>query len=101
MRSCPPCRRPTSRGPTSLQLGRGRDACRPRTKAGLPQGITKTSPRGNLELTPTAVDALQVDGKTVGVPFEVGEVVFYYNKKLFDRPGVKAEDSTWDDFSAR
>ena len=33
------------------------------------------------------------------MPFEVGEVVFYYNKKLFEKAGVKAEDiKTWDDF---
>jgi raffinose/stachyose/melibiose transport system substrate-binding protein len=50
-------------------------------------------------LSQTADDAFKVDGKIVGVPFEVGEVVFYYNKKLFDKAGVKAEDiKTWDDF---
>ena len=33
------------------------------------------------------------------MPFEVGEVAFYYNKKLFEKAGVKAEDiKTWDDF---
>jgi len=31
----------------------------------------------------------------------VGEVVFYYNKKLFEKAGVKAEDvKSWDDFLA-
>jgi raffinose/stachyose/melibiose transport system substrate-binding protein len=50
-------------------------------------------------LSPTANDAFKVDGKAVGVPFEVGEVAFYYNKKLFEKAGVKAEDiKTWDDF---
>ena len=57
------------------------------------------SRRGNPTLSPTAVDAFKVDGKVVGVPFEVGEVAFYYNKKLFEKAGVKAEDiKTWDDF---
>ena len=29
----------------------------------------------------------------------MGEVVFYYNKKLFEKAGVKAEDiKSWDDF---
>ena len=29
----------------------------------------------------------------------MGEVAFYYNKKLFEKAGVKAEDiKTWDDF---
>ena len=37
--------------------------------------------------------------RSYGVPFEMGEVAFYYNKKLFDKAGVKAEDiKTWDDF---
>ena len=35
------------------------------------------------------------------MPFEVGEVAFYYNKELFEKAGVKAEDiKTWDDFLA-
>ena len=52
-------------------------------------------------LSPTAVDAFKVDGKVVGVPFEVGEVSFYYNKTLFAKAGVKAEDvKSWDDFLA-
>ena len=30
---------------------------------------------------------------------KIGEVAFFYNKKLFDKAGVKAEDiKTWDDF---
>ena len=49
-------------------------------------------------LSPAAVDAFKVDGKVVGVPFEVGEVAFYYNKTLFEKAGVKAETiKTWDD----
>ena len=68
-------------------------------KAGFLKDITKDVASWESELTPTAVDAFKVDGKTVGVPFEVGEVAFYYNKKLFDKAGVKAEDiKTWDDF---
>ena len=35
----------------------------------------------------------------MGVPFEMGLVAFYYNKKLFEKAGVKAEDiKSWDDF---
>jgi len=68
-------------------------------KAGFLKDITKDVAPWESELAPTAVDAFKVDGKTVGVPFEVGEVVFYYNKKLFEKAGVKAEDiKTWDDF---
>jgi raffinose/stachyose/melibiose transport system substrate-binding protein len=68
-------------------------------KAGFLKDVTKDVAPWESELAPTAVDAFKVDGKVVGVPFEVGEVAFYYNKKLFDKAGVKAEDiQTWDDF---
>jgi len=68
-------------------------------KAGFLKDITKDVASWESDLSPTAVDAFKVDGKVVGVPFEVGEVVFYYNKKLFEKAGVKAEDiKTWDDF---
>jgi raffinose/stachyose/melibiose transport system substrate-binding protein len=67
-------------------------------KAGFLQDISKDV-AWESDLSPTAVDAFKVDGKTVGVPFEVGEVAFYYNKKLFEKAGVKAEDiKSWDDF---
>jgi raffinose/stachyose/melibiose transport system substrate-binding protein len=68
-------------------------------KAGFLKDITKDVGSWESELSPTAVDAFKVDGKVVGVPFEVGEVAFYYNKKLFEKAGVKAEDiKSWDDF---
>ncbi|HEY1780545.1 MAG TPA: extracellular solute-binding protein [Roseiarcus sp.] len=68
-------------------------------KAGFLKDITKDVSGWESDLTPTAVDAFKVDGKVVGVPFEVGEVAFYYNKKLFEKAGVKAEDiKSWDDF---
>jgi raffinose/stachyose/melibiose transport system substrate-binding protein len=68
-------------------------------KAGFLKDITKDAASWESELAPTAVDAFKINGKVVGVPFEVGEVVFYYNKKLFEKGGVKAEDiKTWDDF---
>jgi len=68
-------------------------------KAGFLKDITADVASVDSTLASTAVDAFKVDGKQVGVPFEVGEVVFYYNKKLFEKAGVKAEDiKTWDDF---
>ncbi len=68
-------------------------------KAGFLKDVTKDVASWESELSPTAVDAFKVDGKVVGVPFEVGEVAFYYNKKLFEKAGVKAEEiKTWDDF---
>ena len=68
-------------------------------KAGFLKDITKDVSSWDSNLSPTAVEAFKVDGKIVGVPFEVGEVAFYYNKKLFEKAGVKAEDiKSWDDF---
>jgi raffinose/stachyose/melibiose transport system substrate-binding protein len=68
-------------------------------RAGFLKDITADVAPWEGALTETANDAFKVDGKVVGVPFEVGEVVFYYNKKLFEKAGVNAEDiKTWDDF---
>ena len=68
-------------------------------KAGFLQDITAKIGPDEQALSPTAVDAFKVDGKVVGVPFEVGEVAFYYNKKLFEKAGVKADAiKSWDDF---
>jgi raffinose/stachyose/melibiose transport system substrate-binding protein len=68
-------------------------------KAGFLKDITASVTPWEGALAQTSNDAFKVDGKIVGVPFEVGEVVFYYNKKLFEKAGVKAEDiKSWDDF---
>jgi raffinose/stachyose/melibiose transport system substrate-binding protein len=68
-------------------------------KAGFLKDITADVGPVEATMAPTAVDAFKVDGKVVGVPFEVGEVAFYYNKKLFEKAGVKAgEIKSWDDF---
>ncbi|MFL5016852.1 MAG: extracellular solute-binding protein [Rhizobium sp.] len=51
--------------------------------------------------TPSSVDGLTFDGKTWAIPYKVGLVSFFYNKTLFAKAGVKAEDiKTWSDFLA-
>ena len=68
-------------------------------RAGFLKDITAEVTPWEGALSQTADDAFKVGGKVVGVPFEIGEVVFYYNKKLFEKAGVKAEDiKSWDDF---
>ena len=68
-------------------------------KAGFLKDISADVAAAEKNLASTADEAFKVDGKTVGVPYEVGEVAFFYNKKLFEKAGVKAEDiKTWDDF---
>ncbi|KJF66969.1 ABC transporter substrate-binding protein [Rhizobium nepotum] len=45
-----------------------------------------------------AIDGLSFDGKVWAVPYRVSLVSFFYNKALFSKAGVKAEDiKTWDD----
>ncbi|MBW9052763.1 ABC transporter substrate-binding protein [Rhizobium mesosinicum] len=49
--------------------------------------------------TPASVDGLTFDGKTWAIPYKVGLVSFFYNKALFAKAGVKAEDiKSWSDF---
>jgi raffinose/stachyose/melibiose transport system substrate-binding protein len=68
-------------------------------KAGFLKDITADVASVEPTIVPAAFDAFKVDGKVVGLPFALGEVVFYYNKKLFEKAGVKAEDiKSWDDF---
>src|SRR3984957_1613571 len=70
-------------------------------KAGFLKDVTADVAGVEANMAATAVDAFKVDGKAVGVPYEVGEVAFFYNKKLFEKAGVKAEEiKTWDDFLA-
>ncbi|WP_332304131.1 ABC transporter substrate-binding protein [Rhizobium sp. GR12] len=48
-----------------------------------------------------AIDGLSFDGKVWAVPYRVSLVSFFYNKALFSKAGVKAEDiKTWDDLGA-
>ena len=50
-------------------------------------------------MSPTAVEAFTLDGKLYGLPFDTDAVPIFYNKKLFEKAGVKAEDmKTWDGF---
>ncbi|MBX5040214.1 extracellular solute-binding protein [Rhizobium lentis] len=49
--------------------------------------------------TPSSVSGLTFDGKTWAIPYKVGLVSFFYNKELFAKAGVKAEEiKSWADF---
>ena len=51
--------------------------------------------------SPALVDGLSIDGKVWAVPYQTGLVSFYYNKDLFKKAGVEADQiKTWDDFLA-
>lgn len=48
---------------------------------------------------PAAVQGLTYDGKVYAVPYRMGTVSFFYNKALFQKAGLKAENiKTWSDF---
>lgn len=48
---------------------------------------------------PAAVKGFTFGERIYAVPYKMGTVSFFYNKALFDKAGVKAEDiKTWDDF---
>ncbi|MHB8087150.1 MAG: extracellular solute-binding protein [Anaerolineaceae bacterium] len=44
-----------------------------------------------------ALDAFAVDGKSYGVPWDMGAVTFWYNKDLFEQAGVEVP-TTWSEF---
>src|SRR6202021_1950556 len=70
-------------------------------KAGFLKDVTADVAGVEANMAPTEVDSIKVDGKAVGVHFDQGVVSFFYNKKLFEKAGVKAEDiKSWDDFLA-
>ncbi|MEU7071809.1 extracellular solute-binding protein [Streptomyces narbonensis] len=50
------------------------------------------------ELTPVSLQAYQVEGRTYGVPYDIGMVGFWYNKKLFAKAGVTTPPATWAEF---
>lgn len=48
---------------------------------------------------PAAVSGFTFDDRIYAVPFKMGTISFFYNRELFDKAGVNAEDiRTWDDF---
>ncbi|MDX3105847.1 extracellular solute-binding protein [Nonomuraea angiospora] len=48
--------------------------------------------------TPAALSAYQIDGKTYGLPTDIGLVGFWYNKKLFAKAGITQPPTTWSAF---
>ncbi|MEQ4718872.1 extracellular solute-binding protein [Nonomuraea sp. B19D2] len=48
--------------------------------------------------TPAALSAYQFDGKTYGLPTDIGLVGFWYNKKLFAKAGITEPPATWSAF---
>jgi raffinose/stachyose/melibiose transport system substrate-binding protein len=61
------------------------------------QGVADLTPK----LSPAAVAAFTVNGKVYGVPYNMSQVGFMYNKELFAKAGVDGSKiATWDDLLA-
>jgi raffinose/stachyose/melibiose transport system substrate-binding protein len=46
---------------------------------------------------PGALAVYALDGKNYGVPWDMGEVAWWYNKDLFTQAGITAVPTTWDE----
>jgi raffinose/stachyose/melibiose transport system substrate-binding protein len=49
-------------------------------------------------LNDAGVKLYQIDGKQYGIPYNLGVVGVWYNKKLFKKAGIDAPPTTWDEF---
>jgi raffinose/stachyose/melibiose transport system substrate-binding protein len=66
--------------------------------AGLVKDITGDVADVLPNFTPAALSAYQIDGKTYGLPTDIGLVGFWYNKKLFEKAGISQPPTTWSAF---
>ena len=77
----------------------GGGVMREQVKAGVIEDLTVPMSAGWRErFMPAALQAYVLDGKVYGVPFQMSQVGFFYNKDLFAKAGVDAASiKTWDD----
>ncbi|WP_236239465.1 extracellular solute-binding protein [Streptomyces sp. CC228A] len=47
------------------------------------------------ELTPVSLQPYRFGGRTYAVPYDIGMVGFWYNKKLFAKAGITTPPATW------
>src|SRR5919198_3249291 len=65
---------------------------------GLIKDITEPTKSWINTLNPAGVKLYQIDGKQYGVPYNLGVVGVWYNKKLFKKAGIDGPPTTWDEF---
>jgi raffinose/stachyose/melibiose transport system substrate-binding protein len=51
-------------------------------------------------VNPGAMSIYQYNGVQYGIPWDMGMIGFWYNKKLFEQAGITAPPATWDDYLA-
>ena len=93
---------------TAMQAGKppdvfqswGGGTMQEQARAGLIKDITEPTKSWINTLNPAGVKLYQIDGKQYGVPYNLGVVGVWYNKKLFKKAGIDGPPSTWDEFLA-
>ena len=66
--------------------------------AGLLKDITADIADWKDTINPGAMSIYQYQGKQYGVPWDMGMIGFWYNKKLFEQAGITAPPATWDEY---
>src|SRR4051794_11461181 len=91
---------------TNMQAGKppdvfqswGGGTLKEQADAGLVKDISADAKPWIGTLNDAGVKLYQIDGKQYGVPYNLGVVGIWYNKKLFEKAGIDAPPSTWDEF---
>ena len=68
--------------------------------AGVLKDITADVSSWASTVNPGAMSIYQYNGKQYGIPWDMGMIGFWYNKKLFEQAGITAPPATWDDYLA-
>ena len=67
--------------------------------AGLVEDLTsKAGTWASSALTPVSLSPYQLDGKLYAIPFDIGMVGFWYNKRHFGKAGITKPPATWAEF---
>jgi raffinose/stachyose/melibiose transport system substrate-binding protein len=91
---------------TNMQAGKppdvfqswGGGTMQQQAQAGLIKDITEPTKSWINTLNPAGVKLYQIDGKQYGIPYNLGVVGVWYNKKLFKQAGIDGTPTTWDEF---
>ncbi|MFD0353371.1 extracellular solute-binding protein [Streptomyces sp. NPDC127110] len=75
----------------------GGGVLRQQVDAGLVEDLTEAFGWAS-DLTPVSLQPYQFEGRTYAVPYDVGMVGFWYNKRLFAKAGITAPPVTWAEF---
>ncbi|MEU5216921.1 extracellular solute-binding protein [Streptomyces sp. NPDC020807] len=65
--------------------------------AGLVEDLTDLADWSS-QLTPVSLSAYQIEGRLYAIPYDIGMVGFWYNKKLFAKAGITTPPATWSEY---